>query len=229
MNNEKIDDFLEKIEYQFQDRDLLKEALTHPSYSKDKKLKNYQRLEFLGDAILSMLISDILLDTYLEEKEGLLSKRQAYLVSGNTISKIAAEIDLGEIMLFSQSEENNNGRTNKRNLENCLEALIGAIYKDSGLENCKKFIRKFWQKFVTEDLRIDLDPISNLQEIVQAKSKKLPKYQISRVGGDEHDPIFSAVIEIDNQRYAARGSSKKEAQKNAALHAISTITNSSNK
>ncbi len=221
-----IDDFLKEINYQFKDKSLLQEALTHPSFTKDKKSKNYQRLEFLGDTVLSMVIAKMLLETYKNEKEGKLSKRKAYLVRGSTLAKIANEINLGDVMLFSKNEENNNGRTNKRNLENGLEALIGAIYMDSNLQSCQEFIKKYWQEIIKEDLVADLDPVSSLQEIVQAKSKKLPKYQTSRSGGNEHEPIFTCVIEIDEQRYAASGSSKKESQKKAASYALEMITNS---
>lgn len=95
---------------------------------------------------------------------------------------------------------------------------------DSNLETCQQFIQRYWKDLIKEDLIPSLDPISYLQEIVQAKTKTLPKYQTSRSGGDEHDPIFTAVIEFDGKRYAASGSSKKEAQKKAAQHAIELIT-----
>ena len=223
--NKNLSEFFIKIDYQFKDLSLLEEALTHPSFNKDKDGKNYQRLEFLGDTILSMIIAEILVKTYQNEKEGQLSKRQAYLVSGSTISKVADQINLGEMMMFSKNEENNNGRENKRNLENGLEALIGAIYLDSSIKECQKFVQKYWQELLEEDLLPNIDPISHLQEIIQAKSKKLPKYQTSKTGGNEHEPIFTSVIEIEGQRYAASGYSKKEAQKKAAAHAIEMITN----
>lgn len=222
--SKKIEKFLEEIEYKFQDKALLDEALTHPSCSKNKNAKNYQRLEFLGDAILSMITTEILFKTYKNEQEGQLSKRQAYLVRGTTIAKVAEKIGIGQVMKFSKNEENNLGRENKRNLENAVEALLGALYLDSNLENCRKFVQKYWKKFIKDDLIPALDPVSHLQEIVQAKSKTLPKYQTSRTGGNEHEPIFTSVIEIDGQRYAASGTSKKQAQKLAAQHAIDLIT-----
>lgn len=221
----KIDNFLNEIEYKFSNINLLEEALTHPSCFKSKNAKHYQRLEFLGDTILAMITAEILLETYPNAQEGELSKRQAYLVRGSTLSEIAKKLDLGSILRVSKNEENNNGRENKRTLENTLEALIGAIYLDSNLEYCQKFVKKYWQDFVSEDLVPKLDPVSHLQEIVQAKTKKLPKYQTSRSGGDEHNPIFTCVIEVDGQRFAANGPSKKQAQKKAAQHTIDSITN----
>lgn len=223
----KIDKFLEEIEYKFSNKSLLNEALTHPSCSKDKNVKNYQRLEFLGDSILAMITTEILFKTYPNEQEGQLSKRQAYLVRGSTLAQVADKIQIGQVMNFSQNEENNLGRENRRNLENAVEALIGALYLDSNLDNCRKFVEKYWKEFIKNDLIPALDPVSHLQEIVQAKSKTLPKYQTSRSGGNEHEPIFTSVIEIDGQRYAANGSSKKQAQKLAAQHAIDVITNTS--
>ncbi len=226
MKHKKIDNFLKEIEYQFNDKSLLEEALTHPSYFQNKNSKHYQRLEFLGDSVLSLVIADILIKTYKNEQEGQLSKRQAYLVRGSTLAQIANVINIGEVMKFSVNEENNNGKINKKNLENALEALIGAIYLDSNLDNCYNFIKKYWRGFIKEDIIPDIDPVSHLQELVQAKSKKLPKYQTSRSGGNEHEPIFTCVIEVEDQRFAANGSSKKQAQKKAAQHAIDLITNS---
>jgi len=226
--SDKLKEFLQEIEYQFSDASLLNQALTHPSFhNQNKKAKNYQRLEFLGDTILAMIIAETLVKTYQTEQEGKLSKRQAYLVSGSTLAKIAKKIGLGQVMLFSKNEENNGGRTNKRNLENSLEALIGAIYLDSDLKNCQKFVNKYWSDLIKEDLKPNVDPVSNLQEIVQAKTKNLPKYQTSRSGGNEHEPIFTSVVEIDGNRYAANGSSKKEAQKKAAAYAVEEITKES--
>lgn len=221
-----LENFLRKIDYNFKDSSLLEEALTHPSFVLEKNGKNYQRLEFLGDTVLSMVVAEMIFLDYKNEKEGQLSKRQAHLVSGTVISQIAVEIGLGEVMKFSKNEENNNGRSNKRNLENGLEALIGAIYIDSGIENCRKFVKKYWSKLILEDVLPNVDPVSHLQEIVQAKTKMLPKYQTSRSGGNEHEPIFTSVVEIDGKRYAANGSSKKEAQKKAAKYAIEMITSS---
>ena len=221
--NKKIEDFLESIDYNYNNIELFTEALTHPSFSFGKDAKNYQRLEFLGDAVLSMFIASELVKIYKNEKEGMLSKRHAYLASGEVISQIAQEINIGEAMIFSKNEEKNKGRDNKRNLENGLEALIGAVYLDLGFEICGKFIYKYWQKFIESDLLHDVDPVSRLQEIIQSKTKKLPKYQTVRCGGNEHEPIFTSVVEFDGKRYAATGSSKKEAQKKAAKYAVEVL------
>ena len=218
--DDNLKNFLHKISYQFNNLSLLQEALTHPSFAKNNKANNYQRLEFLGDAVLGMIIAEILIKTYPLENEGELSKRQAYLVSGEVLSKIAAQIDIGEVMRFSEGEKTIGGRNNKRNLENACEALIGAIYLDSNLENCQKFITQNWQNFLETNQKPPQDAVSLLQELVQSKSKKLPIYDIKITGGNSHKPIFTAIVKINDKEYIAQGHSKKEAQKNVATLAV---------
>lgn len=218
--------FLKKISYQFQNQSLLEEALTHPSFSKKNKTKNYQRLEFLGDAVLALVIAEILMKKYPNAQEGELSKRQAYLVSGEVLWQIAQRIEIGEVMQFSEGEKVIGGKTNKHNLENACEALIGAIYLDSGLENCQKFIIQNWQNIIDQSLETPKDPVSSLQEIVQSKSKKLPTYNIEKTGGNSHQPLFTAIVAFDDKEYQAQGSSKKEAQKNVAVLAMEDLKKS---
>lgn len=212
--SEKLDNFLKKIDYQFNNAALLREALTHPSSSQDGV--DYQRLEFLGDAVLSIVIAEFLIKKYPEENEGQLSKRQAYLVSGQLLSEIAEVINVGEVLKLSEGERSIGGKANKRNLENALEALIGAIYLDSNLEKARQFILQNWQETLNKNVSPPKDAVSYLQEIVQAKSKKLPEYIITKTGGNQHHPVFTAALNIDDKKYQAQGSSKKEAQKNVA-------------
>ncbi len=216
-------DFLNKISYQFQNPSLLDEALTHPSFSKKNKSTNYQRLEFLGDAVLALVIAETLIKKYPDANEGELSKRQAYLVSGDVLSKVAAQINIGEVMKFSEGEKVIGGKDNKRNLENACEALIGAIYLDSGFKNCEKFILQNWQNIIDENVETPKDPVSILQEIVQSKSKKLPIYKIEQTGGNSHNPVFEAIVKFDDKEYRAEGTSKKEAQKNVAMLALEEL------
>ena len=212
------------IDYHFKNPALLEEALTHPSLSKNSSL-NYQRLEFLGDTILAMIMAELLLNKHQTEKEGELSKRQAYLVSGEVLSQIAQKIGIGKMIKISPSEEASGGRNNKRNLENAMEAVIAAIYLDSNLETCREFVIKHWQDFIDQNIAPPKDPITSLQEIIQAKTKTLPIYKTNRTGGDEHKPVFTSTVEINGKQFVAEGSSKKEAQKNAALKALMAINN----
>jgi ribonuclease-3 len=223
MNNYYLD-LLKKINYQFKNQHLLQQALTHPSLinSKENKVLSYERLEFLGDKVLSLIIGEYLIKKFPNESEGLLSKRHANLVSGNTLSLIAHQIELPIFLKISRGEKKIGGNLNNNNLENALEALIGAIYLDSDYLITQKIILNLWQSYFDENIVIKIDPITELQEIIQGKTKKTPIYITEKKGGQDHQPIFSSklIIEgLDNQFYA-EGNSKKIAQKNVAKIAL---------
>lgn len=215
--------FCSRISYNFNNEKLLEEALTHPSLSKENRSKpNYQRLEFLGDKVLSLVIGEFLMKKYQDEMEGDLSKRQAALVSGETLAKIALTIGLDEVLQVSRGEKNLGGQTNKRNLENALEATIGAIYVDSNYDEAKNFIMKFWHNFMEQNITPPKDPVSELQELVQLESKQLPIYTTVKSGGEDHAPIFISTVKIlhENIEFSAEGKSKKEAQKEVSKIAL---------
>ncbi len=224
---DKFNDFYQKINYKFKNPNLLMQALTHPSIkSKANNLQNYERLEFLGDKVLSLVIAEFLMEKYPEYNEGSLSKTQAKLISGPTLTLIANKIDLASMLILSNGELKIGGSFNKNNLENALEALIGAIYQDSDFINAKKFILNFWQDFLKSDnLDFNIDYISNLQEIIQGKFKKLPIYLFEKIGGSEHKPIFQCTAQIQelNLEFKEKGNSKKIAQKNVAKKAVEYI------
>lgn len=218
--------FCRQISYQFRDKKLLDEAMTHPSLYKDVSDKpNYQRLEFLGDKVLSLVIGDFLMKKFPSEMEGDLSKRQAALVSGETLAEIASEVGIEKVLQVSRGEKNLGGQTNKRNLENALEALIGAIYLDANYDEAKKFIMKFWHNFLEKDITPPQDAVSALQELVQLQSKQLPQYDTIKSGGFDHAPSFVSTVRINylNREFSAAGRSKKEAQKEAARVALDFI------
>jgi ribonuclease-3 len=215
--------FCKKIFYNFNNISLLEEALTHPSICKEKKMRsNYQRLEFLGDKVLSLIISVFLMRKFTNEAEGPLSKRHANLVSGDTLAEIALNIGLDKVLQLSFGEEKLGGKTNKRNLENTLEALVGAIYLDSNYDNAKNFVLTFWQNYLDQNHQPPQDSISKLQELIQASSRELPNYQTIKEGGLDHAPVFISQLTLPNhsQIFTAKGSSKKEAQKNVAKTAL---------
>ncbi|NBV07383.1 MAG: ribonuclease 3, partial [Proteobacteria bacterium] len=178
--------------------------------------------------VLSLVIGDFLMKKYSNETEGDLSKRQAVLVSGETLAKIAIEIGVDEVIKISKGEKNLGGATNKRNLENSLEALIGAIYLDSDFNSAKKFIIKFWREYLEKNLTPPKDPVSQLQELVQIKTKQLPQYFTEKTGGFDHAPNFVSKIKIEqlNLEFSAAGKSKKEAQKEVAKIALEFLANS---
>ncbi len=211
--------FCAKIGYNFSNVNLLQEAITHPSVSKGSTTtSNYERLEFLGDKILSSVIANFLIAKYKNEMEGALSKRLAYLVSGETLSKIALEVGINEVIIISKGEKNLGGNVNKRNLENSLEALIGAIYLDSSYQEVTRFILEKWSNYLNTNYEPPHDPVSKLQELVQMKTKKLPEYKTQKSGGTDHNPTFTAIVKIPSLHleFSAEGKSKKEAQKEVA-------------
>ena len=224
--NQDLKNFCAKISYYFTNQKLMEEALTHPSLSKDHSDRpNYQRLEFLGDKVLSLIIGEFLMQKYPGEMEGSLSKRQAALVSGETLAEVALLIGLTEVLQISNGERKLGGKTNKRNLENALEALIGAIYLDSNYAEAKAFIIKFWQSFFERVILPPKDPVSELQELVQVRTKQLPQYKTVKDGGLDHAPTFTSTVKIppNDLEFSASGKSKKEAQKLVAKLALEQL------
>ncbi len=214
-----LSNFCATIEYQFKNPKLLEEAITHPG-SKNKV--NYQRLEFLGDKVLALTIADFLMKKYPSETEGDLSRRQAHLVSGECLAQVAAKIGMDKIL---QVKDTNSDRGTKRDLENTFEAVAGAIYLDSSLEQARNFILRCFKETIETVIAPPHDPISKLQEFVQANFKKLPQYLIKRNGGSDHSPTYTASVFIPNLKlsFEASGLSKKEAQKEVAKLALETI------
>ena len=219
-----ISDFQGKIGYFFSDESLLNEALTHPSVN-NRNLANYQRLEFFGDKVLGLVVAEYLMQNFPQDSEGDLSKKYAFIVSCDCLAQVALDIGVDKIINLSQGEINNKGAIKKSNLENCLEAIIGAIYIDSGLEDAKTFILdNFSQKLILAK-EPPIDFVSRFQEYVQEKTKFLPEIVIERIDGSDHDPIFEAHIVVEQLgiNVRAKGNSKKEANKLACKKALQQI------
>jgi len=215
---------LEKaLNYQFKRNDLITEALTHKSY---KKPYNNERLEFLGDAVLDLIVGEYLFKKFPKEDEGVLSKIRASLVNEKGFTKLALSINLGESLLISGAEENNKGRTKPSLLSNAFEAIIGAIYLESGLEiSAKIAIRLIEEAYETIDLNsLSKDFKTTLQELTQADFGETPNYKLVRAFGPDHKKEFEIAVELQNRIIAsAIGHSKKEAQQKAAEIALKVL------
>lgn len=199
-------------------------AFTHPSLNKTSKLGSYQRLEFLGDKILGFVLAEYLLDHYKKEQEGVISIMLANLVCTETLSDIASKLQLGELLLIDKGEENLGGRTNKTNLEDCIEAVIGAIYKEYGIESVREFILEHWGPYISDKLKIETqDPKSRLQVEMQKRGLGLPEYVLVSAEGDAHNPIFEYKITVDSEEVMCTGQSKKEAQKQCAREMLERL------
>jgi len=208
------------LNYQFKRDDLITEALTHKSY---KKPYNNERLEFLGDAVLDLIVGEYLFNKFPNEDEGVLSKIRASLVNEKGFTKLAQKINLGDAILISSAEENNSGRTKPSLLSNAFEAIIGAIYLESGLVVTAKIaISLIEASYETIDLNsLSKDFKTTLQELTQAEFGETPNYKLIRAFGPDHKKEFEIAVELQHKIVASSiGRSKKEAQQRAAEIAL---------
>ena len=208
------------IKYSFKNKDLLHKALTHKSFNSDN---NNEKLEFLGDRVLGLIISKKLVEIYKEENEGAIDKKYASLVNKKTCAEIASKINLKKFMQLGESSKKL-ARSNEKILSDCLEAIIGAIFLDSDLKNVEKFILKNWENYlIRSDLSV-IDPKSKLQEYCLKKYKVLPKYSLEKRQGPQHSPIFRVNVTIPNvKKIFGKGNSIKKAQQEAAKLLLKSI------
>lgn len=217
---------LEKvIGYQFKNPDLLFRALTHRSYLNEHREKNFasnERIEFLGDAVLELVISQKIFTDYPNLPEGDLTALRSKIVCTKNLALIAKEIDLGKNLMLSRGEDEGGGRNNQTLLANCLEAIIGAIYLDGGLESSTNFIQDHFYSRIPEIFNQNLkDAKSLFQEIAQEKERITPIYKVMEEQGPDHSKIFTVGVMIENRLIAkAQGHSKQEAEENAAKLAL---------
>jgi ribonuclease-3 len=212
----KIDYFnLEKkINYKFKDKKLLIKSLTHKSYD---KINNNEKIEFLGDRVLGLIIAKKLLEIYPEEKEGILDKKFASLVNKKTCLQIANNISL-EKYILTFNPKNRRIKVEDKVIADCCEALIGAIYLDKGFTAAENFILTFWSKNIKDSVITQIDPKTKLQEYSLKKYKKLPTYKIISNTGPRHKPLFKVAVKLpDTKFYVGQGSSKKDAEQSAAV------------
>jgi len=213
----------ERINYSFNNVELLINALTHRSYANEAqplKVEDNERLEFLGDAILGMFISHYLMDKYPHYCEGKLSKLKSYLVSKSALANLARNLNLGEYLRLGRGEHFTCGQAKDSLLANTFEALIGAIYLDGGVEAAGNFILAQFTTILGCEVT-DLYEVENykgaLQEFAQMKLGQTPVYKLVRVTGPEHRRIFEIQLKVNDEYcIAAQGHSKKQAEQEAA-------------
>jgi len=212
---------LEKvIKYSFKNQSLIYRSLTHKSF--DNK-KNNEKLEFLGDRVLGLIISKKLLDIYPDEKEGIIDKKFANLVNKKTCVLIAKKLNLKKFISLGASQKNLD-RSGNKITSDCLEAIVGAIYLDSGLKSAEKFVLNFWSTHIDRSVITLIDSKTQLQEYSLKKFKILPKYIFYKNTGPQHKPLFKTEVEIPKfKKIFGIGSSKKNAQQNAASKLIKLL------
>ena len=217
---DKLKDLEKIIRYSFKNNSLLLESLTHKSYD---NINNNEKLEFLGDRVLGLVISQKLLEKFPNEKEGIIDKKFANLVNKKTCSAIAIKLNLKKFIFFGSSHRNLERSANKI-VGDCLEAIIGAIYIDGGLKHAQKFILKFWEFFLDKSVITMVDSKTQLQELSLKKFRELPKYTFYKKTGPEHSPLFKTEVQIPNsKKIFGTGSSKKNAQQNAAAKLLKIL------
>ena len=213
----------EKIGYSFRDKNLLRQALTHSSFSNEQKIRknaNYERLEFLGDAVLELASSELLFHTYTDVPEGELTKMRAALVCEPTLASCARDLELGLFIRLGKGEEQTGGRERDSIIADVVEAVIGAIYLDSGMEEAKAFIHRF----VLNDIgskHFFYDSKSSLQELAQGAFKTDVSYVLLSEEGPEHSKSFTVEVSLGDEALArGSGRTKKAAEQQAAYEAL---------
>lgn len=210
----------QKLGYCFQNKKRLLEALTHRSH---KSASNNERLEFLGDAVLDLVIADFLFEKFPQLQEGSLSKMRAAIVNEKSFSQLAQHLGIGDFLLLSSAEENNNGRKKPSILSDAFEALFGAIYLESNIVAVKKIIFALLENVYPDSnlYNLNIDHKTTLQELTQAHYGEVPTYLILNTTGPDHQKVFEVSVSIRGEEIAtATGNSKKKAQQNAAEIAL---------
>ncbi len=218
----------QSLGYQFRDQALCEAALTHKSWlnerGTDERTDN-ERLEFLGDAVIALVVSDLLMRRFPDHPEGELSKKRAAVVNEAGLARVAEVLALGQWIFLGRGEEQAGGRQKRSILADALEAIIGAVYRDGGFESAYKVTdRLFSRSLDGAGIEADRDFKSRLQELSQARLHLAPTYTLLAQEGPDHDKTFEVAIFLGDREYGrAQGKSKKEAQQNAAARALATL------
>lgn len=212
-----------RIGYRFQNPILLKQALTHSSYTNEQKInrtENYERLEFLGDAVLELVSSEFLFHAHTEMTEGELTKTRASMVCETALAFCARDLELGRFMRLGRGEETTGGRERNSIIADGMEAVTGAIYLDGGIIPAREFINRFILSDL-EDKQLFYDSKSNLQELLQGKLKKDFHYELQEESGPEHNKVFRVSVYMEEERLGEGvGRTKKAAEQQAAYQAL---------
>ena len=213
----------ERIGYQFHNIALLKQAITHSSYTNEQKInkaRHYERLEFLGDAVLELVSSEFLFAAHPDVQEGELTKMRASMVCEPALAFCAKDLELGQFLLLGKGEESTGGRERDSITSDAMEAVTGAIFLDGGMEPAKAFINRFILSDL-ENKQLFYDSKSNLQELIQGKLKKDFRYELMDESGPEHDKTFVVDVVMEEERLGrGTGRTKKAAEQQAAYHAL---------
>ena len=229
INDKQIQDIQNVLQYKFKNIEILRSSLTHPSIFrknkqyKEKNIYEFERLEFLGDRVLGLIIAFLIFNKFKDYNEGDLSRKFSYLVQREFLYKIALEINLENFLEFSKQKKYNI-KSIKSILADSVESLIGAIYVDGGYKKSYTFIRRIWSPQLNKLITNEIDPKTKLQEITQKKYKKLPEYILIKKEGAPHSPKFTISLNaLKFKNIQAKGDSIREAEKLAAKKVLNLL------
>ncbi|MCR6632221.1 MAG: ribonuclease III [Magnetospirillum sp.] len=224
----RLQDLAQRLGHRFADPGLLTQALTHPSVVQGRaprKATPYERLEFLGDRVLGLVVADMLFHRFPTEPEGALARRHAALVRREALARVAQAIGLPGHLVLSRGEEDAGGRANPGLLADACEAVIGALYADAGFDTAQVFVRSMWTPLMDEAAAPPKDAKTALQEWAQGRGKKLPVYTTVGMEGPPHDPTFMVSVDVEGvETVTARGNSKRVAEQAAATAMLENVT-----
>jgi ribonuclease III len=222
--------------HEFNDVSLLQDAVTHPSLmGLERSLRAgrrpgkgpgiaYERLEFLGDRVVGLIVAEWLLERYPDEREGALAKRHAALVRRESLGRVADRIGLGAYLRMSPAEVHSGGRNNRTILGDACEAVIGALYLDAGLDVVTRFVRESLAEQIEKPTPPPLDSKTALQEWAQGRGKPLPNYELIEQSGPAHEPVFVVAVHVEGmETVSGSGPSKRVAEKKAASALLSQV------
>lgn len=221
--------FEKNLGYKFKKPGLLKQALTHKSYTNEMRLsplEHNERLEFLGDAVLELVISHLLMEKFQDHPEGELSKLRAAIVNETQLAELARVIHLGEFLFLGRGEDQTGGREKDSLLSDAYEAVLGAVYVDRGLKKVFGVIAKQYHRIIEKvgEEGFAKDYKTRLQEEVQGRFRSIPRYELVRSEGPDHNKIFEVNLYVQNELYGmGKGSSKKSAEQDAARNALEKL------
>jgi ribonuclease-3 len=213
--------------HRFARPELLVQALTHPSVTQGRRKQSapYERLEFLGDRVLGLVVADMLFQAFPDEAEGALARRFTALVRREAVARIALQIGLDQRLSMSKGDEEAGGRANQGMLADACEAVIGALYADGGFEVAARFVQTRWRDLMEEVTAPPKDAKTSLQEWAQGRGKPLPVYATLGTEGPPHEPVFMISVEVEGAGSATgRGPSKRIAEQAAAAALLEKVT-----
>ena len=221
-------DLQERLGHVFRDKGLLQLALTHPSVAHEQgaPVQHNQRLEFLGDAVLQLVLTRELYDKFPDFGEGPLTKARAKLVNRRTLADKGRDLGLGAHLILSRGEETHGGRERPSALADAFEAVVGAVFQDGGFDVAEKFVLQHFKDEFSglSNIPILENPKGELQELLQAKSQDAPLYHVVSTTGPDHDRVFECTVHHAGRELArGRGKSKKEAESQAAFEALTKL------